>query len=106
VIAAGAYLLLLAGAELVWPAGAHGEEKAAGICHGTAGEGYALLRTFERTGDDRWLDRARRFATHALEQVGRRKGRFSLWTGDLGVALFASDCLDGRARYPVLETWG
>jgi hypothetical protein len=72
----------------------------------TAGNGYALLRTFERTGDERWLDRARRFATHALEQVERREGRFSLWTGDLGVALFASDCIDARARYPVLETWG
>ena len=109
VIAAGAYLdedLLLAAAELVWRAGAHGEEKGAGICHGTAGNGYALLRTFECTGDERWLDRARRFATHALEQVERREGRFSLWTGDLGVALFASDCLDARARYPVLETWG
>jgi len=109
VLAAGAYLdedLLLAGAELVWRAGAHGAEKGAGICHGTAGNGYALLRTFERTGDERWLDRARRFATHALEQVARREGRFSLWTGDLGVALFASDCLDARARYPILETWG
>jgi hypothetical protein len=109
VIAAGTYLdedLLLAGAELVWRAGAHGEEKGAGICHGTAGNGYALLRTFECTGDERWLDRARRFATHALEQVERREGRFSLWTGDVGVALFASDCLDARARYPVLETWG
>ena len=109
VTAAGAYLdedLLLAGAELVWRAGAHGKEKGAGICHGTAGNGYALLRTFERTGDEHWLDRARRFATHALEQVERREGRFSLWTGDLGVALFASDCLDASARYPVLETWG
>jgi len=109
VLAAGAYLdedLLLAGAELVWRAGAHGAEKGAGICHGTAGNGYALLRTFERTGDERWLDRARRSATHALEQVERREGRFSLWTGDLGVALFASDCIDARARYPVLETWG
>jgi lantibiotic modifying enzyme len=108
VVAAGSYLdedLLLAAAELVWRAGAHDDEKGAGICHGTAGNGYALLRTFERTGDERWLERARRFATHALEQVERREGRFSLWTGDLGVALFASDCLDARARYPVLETW-
>ena len=40
-----------------------------GICHGTAGNGYALLKTFERTGDEQWLDRARCFAVHALEQV-------------------------------------
>ncbi len=108
VIAAASYLdedLLLAGAELVWQAGAHGEEKGPSICHGTAGNGYALLRTFERTGDERWLERARRFATHALEQVERRESRYALFTGDVGVALFASDCLDARARYPILETW-
>ena len=108
VVAAGPYLdedLLLAGAELVWRAGAHGDWKGPSICHGTAGNGYALLRTFERTGDERWLERARRFALHALEQVERRESRYSLWTGDVGVALFASDCLDARAAYPILETW-
>ena len=102
--------LLLAGAELVWRAGPHGDEKGACICHGTAGNGYALLRTFERTGDERWLERARRFAVHALEQVERQKaargrGRYSLWTGDVGVALYAADCLDARVAYPILDTW-
>ncbi len=113
VVSAADYLdeeLLLAGAELVWRAGPHGDEKGYGICHGTAGNGYALLKTFERTGDERWLDRARRFAVHALEQAerlsairGRR--RYSLWTGDAGAAIFAADCADARARYPVLDTW-
>ena len=105
-IAAADYLdeeLLRAGAELVWQAGPHGAEKGAGICHGTAGNGYALLKAFERTGDELWLERARRFAVHALGQVERREARYSLWTGDVGVALFAADCLDGRARYPVLD---
>jgi hypothetical protein len=105
VAAAADYLdeeLLLAGAELVWTAGPHGAEKGAGICHGTAGNGYALLKTFARTGDERWLARARRFAVHALE---RTTGRHSLWTGDLGVALFAADCLEARSAYPVIETW-
>ena len=31
--------------------------------------------------------------------------RYSLWTGDVGVALFAADCLDANTRYPVLESW-
>ena len=102
--------LVLAGAELVWQAGPHGDEKGYGICHGTAGNGYALLKTFERTGDERWLERARRFAVHALEQAARLEGtrgrrRYSLWTGDVGAALFAADCLDARARYPILDTW-
>ena len=102
--------LLLAGAELVWQAGAHGPEKGSGICHGTAGNGHALLAAFERTQDERWLERARRFATHALEQAGRAReqrgrGRYSLWTGDVGVALFAADCLEARSRYPILGSW-
>ncbi|MET0937986.1 MAG: LanC-like protein [Gaiellaceae bacterium] len=113
VISAADYLdeeLLLAGAELVWQAGPHGDEKGYGICHGTAGNGYALLKTFERTGDDRWLERARRFAVHAFEQAARLEGtrgrrRYSLWTGDVGAALYAADCLDTRARYPILDTW-
>jgi lantibiotic modifying enzyme len=109
VIAAADYLdeeLLLAGAELAWQAGPPGMEKGPGICHGTAGNGYAFLKVFERTGDERWLDRARRFAMHALGQVERRPGRYSLWTGDAGVALFAADCLEGRSRYPILEYSG
>jgi Lanthionine synthetase C-like protein len=95
--------LLLAGAELTWRAGAHGAEKGAGICHGTAGNGYALLKAFARTGDERWLDRARRFAVHALRQAQELPGRYSLFTGGVGVALFAADCLDAEPRFPVLD---
>jgi lantibiotic modifying enzyme len=97
--------LLLAGAELTWRAGAHGPEKGAGICHGTAGNGYALLKTFARTGDERWLERARRFAVHALLQSEQAGSRYSLFTGDLGVALFASSCLNADARFPILDGW-
>jgi Lanthionine synthetase C-like protein len=96
--------LLLAGGELVWEAGPHGAEKGACICHGTAGNGYALLKAFARTGDERWLERARCFAVHALEQAAAGPGRFSLWTGDLGVALFAADCISATAAYPVIDT--
>jgi Lanthionine synthetase C-like protein len=102
--------LLLAGAELTWRAGAHGADKGSGICHGTAGNGYALLKAFARSQDELWLGRARRFAVHALGQAAAARhergcGRYSLWTGDLGVALFAADCAEARTRYPILETW-
>jgi hypothetical protein len=111
VTAAADYLdeeLLLAGAELCWRAGPHGSDKGASICHGTAGNGYAFLKAFARTGDEQWLERARSFAVHALGQVERERadrgrGRYSLWTGDLGVALYASDCLDARSAYPVFD---
>jgi lantibiotic modifying enzyme len=104
VIAARRYLdeeLLLAGAELVWRAGPPTLEKGAGICHGTAGNGYALLAAFERSGDELWLERARQFAAHALGQVERGEGRYSLWTGNVGAAIFAADCLEARTAYPV-----
>jgi lantibiotic modifying enzyme len=113
VTCAAAYLdedLLLGGAELTWQAGPHGDEKGPSLCHGTTGSGWAFLKVFERTQDERWLERARRFAVHALAQArrlrdARGRRRYSLWTGDLGVALFCADCLEAQTRYPVLETW-
>jgi Lanthionine synthetase C-like protein len=113
VSSASSYLdegLLLAGAQLIWEAGPPAMRKGPCICHGTAGNGYAFLKVFERTGDESWLQRARRFAVHALEQVARGRamrgrGRYSLWTGDVGVAVFAADCLDARTAYPVVDTW-
>jgi Lanthionine synthetase C-like protein len=103
--------LLLAGAELTWRAGAHREEKGAGLCHGTSGNGYALLKTFERTGDERWLERARAFAMHAAAQVEAARtadgrGRYALWTGDIGAAVLLERCLDGTERgFPTLDAW-
>ena len=106
VIGAADYLdeeLLLAGAELPWHTGPKNLDKGPGICHGTAGNGYAFLKAFARTGDERWLDRARKFAVHALEQVQRLPRRHTLWTGQLGVALYAADCLDARSEYPFFD---
>jgi hypothetical protein len=98
--------LLLAGGELTWRAGPL--KKGSNLCHGTGGNGYAFLKLFERTGDALWLDRARAFAMHALAQseaqaakLGRR--RYSLWTGDLGLACYLWDCLEGQARFPALD---
>lgn len=97
--------LLLGAAQLVWDAGpANAAEKGAGICHGTAGNGYALLRVFARTDDERWLERARAFAVHALEQVERLEPRYSLFTGGVGAALFAADCLSGEPRFPIVDS--
>ena len=98
--------LLVAGAELTWRAGPLA--KGPGLCHGTAGNGYALLKLFERTGDERWLTRARAFAMHAAAQVERERaahgrGRYTLWTGDLGTALYLQSCLTGTAEVPTLD---
>jgi Lanthionine synthetase C-like protein len=100
--------LLAAGGELTWTAGPLA--KGANLCHGTAGNGYAFLKLFERTGDELWLSRARAFAMHALEQVERARGelgrgRYTLWTGDLGTALYLWSCCTAKADFPTLDTW-
>ncbi len=100
--------LLLAGGELTWAAGPL--RKGAGLCHGTAGNGYALLKLFTRTADESWLARARRFAMHSAAQVAavRRRyghGRHTLWTGDLGTAVYLQQCLAGTSEVPTIDLW-
>src|SRR5262249_3086181 len=95
-------------AELIWRAGAHRDEKGHGLCHGTSGNGFALLKAFARSGDELWLERARRFAVHALRQaerlaVANHNRRYSRFTGDVGPALFAAACLELGSRYPIID---
>jgi lantibiotic modifying enzyme len=97
--------LALAGGELTWCAGPLA--KGSNLCHGTAGNAYAFLVLYRRTGDELWLDRARAFAMHAIGQVERERaalgrGRYSLFTGDIGVALFLRHLLEGESRFPTL----
>jgi len=101
--------LLLAGGELTWRAGPLA--KGANLCHGTAGNGLAFLALHRRTGDERWLERARAFAMHAIAQVARDRrehgrGRYSLWTGDPGTALYLALCLEGGASLPGFDSPG
>lgn len=92
-------------ANLVWRAGPL--EKGVSLCHGTAGSGLACLKMFERSRDKVWLERARGLAMFAVEQYqsGLSKfgqTRFSLWTGDLGLAIFLRDVLNERGTLPGL----
>lgn len=100
--------VLVRAGELIWHAGPLA--KGANICHGTAGSGYALLALFARTGDPRWLARARAFAMTAIAQVEAARdrysqGRYTLWTGDLGTAVFLWDCITGEPRFPTLDVF-
>ena len=101
--------LARAGGELTWQAGPLA--KGSNLCHGTAGNAYAFLVLHRRTGDELWLDRARAFAMHAIGQVERERaslgrGRYSLFTGDVGVALFLRHLVDGDNRFPTLGPFG
>jgi hypothetical protein len=98
--------LLLQGGELTWNAGPLA--KGSNLCHGTAGNGYALLKLYRRTGDPQWLVRARAFAMAAIDQFsGARaafgRGRYSLWTGDPGLAVYLWDCVTGEPRFPIAD---
>jgi hypothetical protein len=98
--------LLLAAGRLVWDAGPIRD--APGLCHGTAGNAYALLALWRRSDDEQWLDRARAFAQHAARQVEegaarRGQGHHSLFTGDEGVAMCLASCLAGDARLPIAD---
>ena len=98
--------LLRAAGELIWAAGPIA--KLPGLCHGIPGSGYALLKLHERTGEEIWLERARRFAMHAIGQADRAlnehgQRKFSLWTGDLGLACYLFDCIRVSAKFPTLD---
>ena len=100
--------LLISAGDAIWAAGPL--RKGSNLCHGTAGNGYAFLKLYARTGDPRWLARARAFAMHAIEQTAndeRHVGhlRYTLWTGDPGVAIYLWDCIHAGARFPTLDVF-
>lgn len=98
--------MLVAAGEATWRAGPIA--RGPGLCHGTAGNGYALLALWERTGQQHWLDRARAFAMHALAQCEAERaavghGRHALWTGDLILPFYVESCIAGRAAVAGLD---
>ena len=98
--------LLLEAGQTIWRAGPLA--KGYGLCHGTAGNGYAFLKLYRRTGDGTWLERARKFAMHAMQQRDKMReefdlGRYSLWTGDAGLAIYLWHCVKGAAAFPSLD---
>jgi len=100
--------LLERGGELAWAVGP--PVKGPSLCHGTAGTGYAFLKLYQRTRNEQWLNRARRFAMHAIEQSERMaqeygQRRYSLWTGDLGLAIYLWDCIRGEGKFPTMDVF-
>ena len=100
--------LLVAGGEAVWAAGPL--VKPPGLCHGTDGNGHAFLKLHAMTGEAQWLARARAFAMHAIRQsddaaTSHGRHRFTLWTGDLGLALYVSSCLRADPAFPTLDVF-
>jgi hypothetical protein len=100
--------LLVEAGEATWAAGPLA--KGSNLCHGTAGNAYAFLVLLARTRDARWRARARAFAMHAIAQfedetAATGRLRHSLWTGDIGLAIFLWDCLREEAAFPTLDVF-
>lgn len=100
--------VLTAAGHLTWTAGPL--NKGSNLCHGTGGNGYALLKLYQRTGDAMWLQRARSFAMHGIMQTDAHavqygQLRYSLWTGDPGFAIYLWDCLRATAAFPTLDVF-
>ena len=98
--------VLIKGGELTWKAGPL--RKGHGLCHGTAGNGFAFLKLFLRTKDEIWLERARAFAMQAIDQYKQAKdtyhqGRYALWNGDVGLALYINECCQETAQFPTID---
>jgi hypothetical protein len=100
--------LLLQAGEFVWATGPL--SKGSNLCHGTGGNGYAFLKLYRRTQDAIWLDRARAFAMTAIAQCRETRlelgrGRYSLWTGDVGLAVYLWDCMAAEPRFPTIDVF-
>jgi hypothetical protein len=100
--------LLADGGKFTWAAGPLA--KGSNLCHGTGGNGYAFLKLYRRTNDLMWLERARAFAMTAIAQCREARdrfsqGRYSLWTGDIGLAIYLWDCLTMEPRFPTIDVF-
>jgi len=100
--------LLVRGGDFTWAAGPLA--KGSNLCHGTGGNGYAFLKLLRRTGNAVWRERARAFAVTATAQcraarAGLGRGRFPLWTGDPGLAIYLWDCLTEEPRFPTIDVF-
>jgi hypothetical protein len=100
--------LLLDGGRFTWAAGPLA--KGSNLCHGTGGNGYAFLKLYRRTKDAAWLERARAFAMTAIAQCREARaqvgcGRYTLWTGDVGLACYLWDCLGAEPRFPTVDVF-
>lgn len=92
--------------ELIWQKGLL--RKGYGLCHGTAGNGYAFLSLYQLTHDKKYLYRACKFAEWCLD-YGKHGCRipdrpYSLFEGMAGTVHYLSDVLQPEgSSFPAFE---
>ena len=77
---------------------------------GAGGARRPLVKLHRRIGDPIWLERACEFAMTAIAQCRAERallgrGRFSLWTGDVGLAIYLRDCITADPRFPTVDVF-
>ncbi|CAF0937397.1 unnamed protein product [Rotaria sordida] len=93
--------------DVIWERGLL--TKGYGLCHGIAGNGYALLDLYRVTQDPKWLHRAIKFAEFCLDYGKHNLARtpdhpFSLFEGLAGTIYYMADILTPTsARFPTFE---
>ncbi|CAH8513382.1 unnamed protein product [Schistosoma mattheei] len=96
----------LDGGEAVWTRGLL--HKGCGLCHGSAGSGFALLEIYQTTQDPKYLYRAIKFAewcTDCFKNATRVADRpYSLMEGLAGTLYFLVGILDPvNSKFPLLS---
>jgi len=77
------------------------------LCCGLAGRSYALLDSYQRSGDPTWVDRAWTLADRAIQRSPAVPAnmRHSLYKGELGIATLIHDLARPEsARFPFFQT--
>ena len=51
------------------------------------------------------LTRAMRSALDRGARMVAGRGRYTLWTGDVGLAIYLWDCITGQPRFPTIDVF-
>ncbi|CAG5036013.1 unnamed protein product [Parnassius apollo] len=95
--------------DLVWQKGLL--RKGPGICHGVAGNGYVFLLLYRLTGDEKYLQRAKLFASFMNTEEFIHDARLpdnpeSLYEGTAGTVCFLADLLvQDKAEFPFQDVF-
>src|SRR5260370_42053061 len=100
--------VLLEGGE--FPCAAGPMAKGSNLCHGTGGNGYGFLKLYRRTNDPIWVDGARQVSVTAIlhcrsVQMVPGRGRYSLWSSDIGLAMYLCDSITGHSPVATLAVF-
>ena len=45
------------------------------------------------------------YCEYKLAKTKYRQGRYTLWTGDIGLAIYLWDCIQSKAKFPTIDVF-